>query len=600
MKKMQRIFSLVLALVLVLGMAVGASAVQTVDVQTDGHVYNVYQIFSGTQTSSDATLTDIEWGSGVDAAGLLAALKADEKVGSYFTACATANDVAKVLSENYNNETVKNAFANIAVNYLTAPVMNGEKALQINDDTQVVDLAAGYYLFLDVTEKLEQGHAHNPALLQVTKAGNITIEKKTTVPELEKAISDGTEQGIQKVDAMIGTYVKFQITSTLPTGMGHYSEYEYIIHDDIPVGMEVSADSVKVYLMADGIFANKKLVTGGYTLTTADGACRVFGAAEEPTNANGYSNNSCDLEVTFADLKQSITLEGGESVKVDANDKFFIEYDALITPAAAEWMYNNVVVLHNDAVLEYPNDPNWNPGDPENEGKEPPKGITPESDAEVYLTKVIVEKVDESKRPLTGAKFTLKKEGAVMAPVVSYGERFVEATEFAEGETKYWLLTDGTYTKTDPATEGVDTSDYADVAKTYKREVYSITGEQEAQTPDEITVEVGETGRVSFSGLGTGTYWLTEAKAPDGYNLLDEPIKLVVSFNHETGTFHYDWRHEGAATALSATMTIQIVNTKGNVLPETGGMGTTLFYAFGGTMVLAATVLLVTKKRMHA
>ena len=81
----------------------------------------------------------------------------------------------------------------------------------------------------------------------------------------------------------------------------------------------------------------------------------------------------------------------------------------------------------------------------------------------------------------------------------------------------------------------------------------AIIGEQEAQTPDEITVEVGETGRVSFSGLGTGTYWLTEAKAPDGYNLLDEPIKLVVSFNHETGTFHYDWRHEGAATALSAT-----------------------------------------------
>ena len=29
-------------------------------------------------------------------------------------------------------------------------------------------------------------------------------------------------------------------------------------------------------------------------------------------------------------------------------------------------------------------------------------------------------------------------------------------------------------------------------------------------------------------------------------------------------------------------------------------MGTTVFYAFGGTMVLAATVLLVTKKRMYA
>ena len=261
-------------------------------------------------------------------------------------------------------------------------------------------------------------------------------------------------------------------------------------------------------------------------------------------------------------------------------------------------MKNNVIVLHNDAVLEFSNDPNWNPDKPGNEGKEPPKGITPESDAEVYLTKVIVEKVDENKRFLTGAKFKLEKDGAVMAPVVTYGERFVEATEFAEGETKYWLLTDGTYTTTDPATPNIDTSKYADVNKTYKKEIYTIASETTAETPDEIIVEVGETGRVSFSGLGTGTYWLTEIKAPSGYNLLEKPIELVISFNHENGTFHYDWRHDGAEVALSATMSIQIVNTKGNVLPETGGVGTTMFYVFGGIMVLGATVLLITKKRM--
>ena len=600
MKKMKRFFALVMALSLILGMAVSVSAVQTVDVQTEGHVYNVYQIFSGTQTADDATLTDIERGAGVDGAGLLAALKADEKSGSFFTDCVTANDVAKVLAKNTTNEAVKNGFANIAVNYLTNPVMNGEEALEITDDTLVVDLTPGYYLFLDVTENLEQGHAHNPALLQVTKAGNITIEKKTTVPELEKSISDGTEQGVQKVDAMIGTYVTFQITTTLPTGMGHYTEYEYIIHDDIPMGMEVKADSVKVYLMTDGVFADKKEVTGGFTVTTGNADCDVFGAAEEPTAANGYSNNTCDLEVAFADLKKPITLATGETVKVDANDKFYVEYEALITPAAEEWMKNNVIVLHNDAVLEFSNDPNWNPDKPGNEGKEPPKGVTPESDAEVYLTKVIVEKVDENKRFLTGAKFKLEKDGAVMAPVVTYGARIVEATEFAEGETKYWLLTDGTYTTTDPATPGIDTTKYADVNKTYKKEIYTIAIETTAETPDEIIVEVGETGRVSFSGLGTGTYWLTEIQAPSGYNLLEKPIKLVISFNHEHGTFHYDWRHDGADVALSATMSIQIVNTKGNVLPETGGVGTTMFYVFGGIMVLGATVLLITKKRMSA
>ncbi len=611
MKNMKRVFTLILALALVLSMAINVSAVQTVDVQTDGHVYNVYQIFSGTQTAADATLTDIEWGTGLvtydekgnvtasNVENFLKALKADKKIGSHFAACVTANDVAKVLAAEYKDEDVKNGFANIVVNHLLNPIMNGEAALEIKDETKTVDLDPGYYLFLDVTKDLEQGHAYNPALLQVTKAGEIKIEKKTTVPEIEKSIYDGTEQGVQRVDAMIGTKVKFQITTTLPTGLGNYSKYEYIIHDDIPKGMEVDVDTIKVYLMVDGVFteANQKLVTGGYTVSTDHTGCDVFGAEEAPTAENGYSDNICDLEIAFADLKQAITLEDG-AYTVDANDKFIISYEALVTPAAKEWMENAVVILHNDAVLEFSNDPNWNPDAPENEGKEPPKGVTPESDAEVYLTKVIVEKVDENKRPLVGAKFKLKKAGAVMAPVVTYGERFVEATQFAEGEDKYWLLTDGTYTTTDPATEGVDTSKYADVNKTYKREVYTIQSEQVADTSDEIIVEVGETGRVSFSGLGTGVYYLTEVQAPNGYNLLDEPIKLVIGFNYQTGTFTYDWRHEGAANALSATMTIQIVNTKGNVLPETGGMGTTMFYVFGGIMVLAATVLLVTKKRM--
>ena len=40
------------------------------------------------------------------------------------------------------------------------------------------------------------------------------------------------------------------------------------------------------------------------------------------------------------------------------------------------------------------------------------------------------------------------------------------------------------------------------------------------------------------------------------------------------------------------------MNKSGSTLPETGGMGTTLFYVLGGGLVLVAVVLLVTKKRM--
>ena len=41
-----------------------------------------------------------------------------------------------------------------------------------------------------------------------------------------------------------------------------------------------------------------------------------------------------------------------------------------------------------------------------------------------------------------------------------------------------------------------------------------------------------------------------------------------------------------------------VMNNSGAQLPETGGMGTTLFYVLGGILVLVAIILLVTRKRM--
>ena len=46
------------------------------------------------------------------------------------------------------------------------------------------------------------------------------------------------------------------------------------------------------------------------------------------------------------------------------------------------------------------------------------------------------------------------------------------------------------------------------------------------------------------------------------------------------------------------SMMFDIENKSGATLPETGGIGTTLFYVIGGLLVVGAGVLLVTKKRM--
>lgn len=102
----------------------------------------------------------------------------------------------------------------------------------------------------------------------------------------------------------------------------------------------------------------------------------------------------------------------------------------------------------------------------------------------------------------------------------------------------------------------------------------------------EITTDT--TGTFKIEGLDAGTYYLTETAAPAGYNKLAGPVTITIT-GATTG-------EDGALTYT--TLEQKVLNQAGSELPDTGGMGTTMFYLFGGIMVLAAVVLLVTKKRM--
>ena len=59
---------------------------------------------------------------------------------------------------------------------------------------------------------------------------------------------------------------------------------------------------------------------------------------------------------------------------------------------------------------------------------------------------------------------------------------------------------------------------------------------------------------------------------------------------------------DGTITFTSNTtdgsLTTNVVNVSGSTLPETGGMGTTVFYVVGGVIVAGVLVLLVAKRRM--
>lgn len=103
-----------------------------------------------------------------------------------------------------------------------------------------------------------------------------------------------------------------------------------------------------------------------------------------------------------------------------------------------------------------------------------------------------------------------------------------------------------------------------------------------------------EGGMININGLKSGTYYLKETKAPDGYNLLKEPIKIVVTGDAVTGKPVIKVDNNGTATVVKK---VEVQNNKGSILPSTGGMGTTLIYVVGSILVLASGIVLFSKRK---
>ncbi|WP_418968289.1 SpaA isopeptide-forming pilin-related protein [Catenibacterium sp.] len=101
-------------------------------------------------------------------------------------------------------------------------------------------------------------------------------------------------------------------------------------------------------------------------------------------------------------------------------------------------------------------------------------------------------------------------------------------------------------------------------------------------------------GMININGLQSGTYYLKETKAPDGYNTLKDPIKIVVEGDETTGKRVIKVDKNGDATIVDK---VKVQNNKGSILPSTGGMGTTLIYVVGSILVLASGIVLFSKRK---
>ena len=278
-----------------------------------------------------------------------------------------------------------------------------------------------------------------------------------------------------------------------------------------------------------------------------------------PSNYDKYKKYTLKFHVKVFIDNTEITEGFRVVVNPEDNDTFDVVFDNLKTTSAKN---NSVIRVEykselnqnanlgelgnkNTMYMEFSNNPNNEQG-----GETDETGKTPKDTVIVFTYKVSVNKVNENGDKLDGAEFTLEKK-------------------------------------------------------------YKVSSDKYEWKP--ITKVDGTAGDVfEFKGIDDGEYRLTETRAPANYDKLSDPIYFTVTAGHVDGANPYLDTFSGnitsgnvgemAFTANKDTgiLSTTIQNKPGSSLPETGGMGTTVLYAAGTLMILAAAAFLVMKKKAES
>lgn len=331
-------------------------------------------------------------------------------------------------------------------------------------------------------------------------------------------------------------------------GEGYNDVADYNMGDVVPFHLIGSVPDMSRYDTYKYIF-HDTLSTG---LTLNGDSVKVYVASDKKgtnkTEITGWTKavNSQSFTVSFTDLKTVSDVSQGKYI--------IVEYTATLNQNAVVGLDGNP----NTVYLEYSNKPDQSgSGDTNNTGN------TPEDKVIVFTYELDTTKVDgqHANKKLAGAEFKL------------------------HNADNKWAIVD---------------------------ENSKVTGWADTEEGGS-TLTSDANGLFKVIGLDDGTYYLKETKAPTGYNLLSSKITVVITATTNNGQTWTDGQANSALTNLAVTADgtagtgdtstgiagITVANNKGSTLPETGGMGTTIFYVLGTILVLGAAIMLITKRRMN-
>lgn len=561
--KLKKWISLAVALVMLLLVQTAAFAQQTVNVgtgagsikvtnATEENTYRLYKLFDATY-DSEKNAVAYSFTKTTDNTALFNLLTAADSPFELTEVETAENEYVVQLKEDKTAQDVRDWVSSKLAKdedgkYVDSEAFTALASVEATDSELLFsNLAFGYYFLTSTLGASVTINSNTPDVEVIDKNQGPswdvdTNEEDEGVGKVILSDSNKTYTPYTTENSVnVGDTVNFKIGVNTTNYNGENKILEYFINDTLGKGFEIDKTSLTVSI-------------GETELTKVE----ADPALNEYTVKFDDANNKLRITIPWYDaVTEAFASES-------ANNQIYVTYSATLKDNAST-VYGGLG-NKNTATFDYRDDSDT-PNDPTGPDPDAPYHESDERETTTYTFALGFLKIDgKTKEKLANAEFKIKN---------------------ADG--KYLVA----------ASEGNGVYLYTGVADTAANGTTFVT------TAD---------GKILVKGVAEGTYTVIETKAPNGYNKLTGEKQITASIASATTysttyTTYYDANgnvvDEAAEDGKTVVRTYEVnaaelvvENNKGIVLPDTGGIGTKLFYLAGGILVIGAVVLVITKRRM--